>query len=428
MTLFALVGFTFAASSMNPVSLVSVPYERTTFNPLEKVPVLFDNRDAGITANMTMKTKVPTINLVNFPQIKRISCSGPEVSIVFQDATTSRNAFTEWTKNNVVMIAAAKYNCDGPRFSFLSSAGMTLNQATLTVPKQLVPVENVILEFSLDLDDDGPSTALTKRQSKPNVIPLNLNHDGNKVQKSSLLLWSKGANKAECVNCYMKGASKIRATIAGSLDKFHTFKLDLNGEFTANLGLKLNIQKSASKELFSKPILSRALNPIQVNGLFELGPEISLNVGASDFSIGKSVQLEFGTLLRFPHQFSVSAPKGLPGIPEFKFVGSPKHTPLPFRLNIGAVTLKAHLTPKISVGFKIANQGIQTALKFDNILGVEAKVTPSCAQAPVQVKLFNEHKVGFKSEVWKETLSFDVWTSGKNPLICPFCNKCPKSK
>ncbi|ORZ30403.1 hypothetical protein BCR44DRAFT_59300, partial [Catenaria anguillulae PL171] len=103
------LGASRGSAQTGPTTMHSIPVPRNSYQPVTTIKAAYaadipaannplGNQNAVVVADCEFKTKKPTINLANFPQITDIKCSESTVSLTFDTDASAAKAHEEWTK------------------------------------------------------------------------------------------------------------------------------------------------------------------------------------------------------------------------------------------------------------------------------------------------------------------------------------------
>jgi hypothetical protein len=416
--------------------LIGMPVKRTDYEARTEIKATFENRGnnfnaaALVHAEMTMKTTRPTINLVNFLQIQNVKCSRGRAELVFDSNESAQEAFKVWTATkDLTMMVGQQYECDGHNVAFLGVSNLKQNKNVLQFRSKIFKAASIIADYQLDISKYENSEQLfdwdVERELA--IFPLNANYDPNTktVTRPEIPLWENEFAQFACVNCHTRGDAKLRVLLTGSSLKVKTYKIQLDGGVTANIELKAGIKSAADRELIMVTLYTLALNPVNVPGIFKFGPELRIKAGAS-YGSSSELAVSTGFEVHFPFNFQVFSNNGITAKPEFAFNGKPAPKPHPVTLSKGSVHLNAHLIPEVYLGVEIVSAKLDVTVAMDNVLGAEVSAVNGCSAAPVQVLLYHQHSVGVNANVINDNYNWPLWNTGRLPITCIFCNKCPR--
>ena len=220
----------------------------------------------------------------------------------------------------------------------------------------------------------------------------------------------------------------------GNMFGLKSYRIQLDGHYKANLDLKISTiphleYMKESKALFVVPLPYSLIVP----GILELGPVFNIKAKVhyeTDIDTGVVVGFD----LNMPLKMDISShdmkkepiavtPQDLkPSFhPHFKF---PKFN-VPTRF-----TMALHLAAAIEGVVKVFNKDLfELSLKWDSALGLDLTAANKtlCPDEVINKRLFLRHKIGFDIDFLKALAKYTLWTSGRIPIQCPFCDQCPLS-
>ena len=369
--------------------------------------------------------------MINFDPIHTVKCTGQNIHIEFANHHGAQTALKSWAAvPRLAMIAAPQHGCGGTDLKFMEVKALKLEGKVMKAIQANLPPEEIIQDYKLELVQDAPrpKPRLRKRNGggSDTSIGLNLNHDGTSVQQPSFVLDNSREFLAACTDCFAIGSAKFRTTAAGSIDGVHSLKFSLEGELTANLGLKLKMNGALIRQIASLDMFKLSMLPVHISGLFEIGPSIIVSAALSvQAAVGTATELNMGSVIKYPFNFTVDTPNRAVCRPQFNydFKGIPEIQVKPVTLTGGSVTLKLLIGPRLGIGFKIFNQGLDVALVLGSELGLQAKA-PGCEGVPVDPIFYREDLFRAEYTMCGITVAKDIWNAHRVYLPCDFCNKC----
>ncbi|ORZ30404.1 hypothetical protein BCR44DRAFT_1314101 [Catenaria anguillulae PL171] len=434
----------------------AVPVPRKSYQPVTTIKAAYaadipaaDNplghQHAVVVADCEFKTKKPTINLANFPQITGIKCSESTVSLTFATDASAAKAHEEWIKAKEFAIMVPRHaKCNGKDEVAMRDVSLTkLADKGQDVEGQIVFTtakahrEDVIDEFVIEVKQymaPANATGLSKRGifdwNKDKLakwtIGINTDNDGNAVKPSITMYEYPGIVRASCENCLAYGQAGISLKISGTAFVLKTYEVELSGELKANIGLKVEASKTITNSI-EVPLFVLPLSPVSIPGVLTLGPELRLKAAAS-YNVAGQVLLTTGTTLSIPYKWTAGSQNGLFSPPKARSEGKPSLELRPVTLT-GEVTAnaEAHLIPSFVLGLSVWKIPAFTLdLEWDSALGVDAVAkgratidhTGAGAEGSFAIEAYHKHELdlGIKSAAFA-TKEWTLWTSGR--LVIP---------
>ncbi|KAI9218630.1 hypothetical protein BC828DRAFT_407421 [Blastocladiella britannica] len=441
-----------------PKAMNSVPVVRTTYEPRTNVKAAYSadyaasenvfGRPALMVANAEFGTKVPTINLANFVQIRAVACTADRITAEFDSADSAGKAAAAWgATKDLAMLIPREIKCNGKdevaaRTVTAVARGSSPSQLVFTAAaaahNDVIDTFDVkVNQYDLPTANGNGTTTLTKRsffkwdKSAAKTFDLGVNFDAStrRARKDPIPLLKTPWAAADCVNCFVGGEATLSLRVTGTMLIVKTYEVALQGDIQGNLDILLTAFQTARTDLINVNLFVLPLNPFSIPGIMTAGPELRIKAGLS-YDLAQDLTFTTGFHLDFPFSWSVKSDKGLFAKPVSSATGGPKLTPHAPELSKDfQIGIAAHLIPEFAVAITILNiPAFDLALNLDNAVGLQLSrgEFSQCPNGGLNLMVFHQHDLNFIVHSVAFNKNFQLFTTGRLPLPCPgnACNRC----
>ena len=416
-----------------------VPVPRNEWHPTTQIKASYismnqaeqseDPTVSSTEAIFSINATNPSINVDNFPSIKKVECSRNDtVKLTFDSRTNLDSALAAWSKSPYLFFwLNPQYECFGSR------EVQSFNASYLVVrdPLTLIAVGH-IADRSAMFGDFEVSLKPRHAHSKSFQVSLNMNYKHGQVVNPDQILIAGRRMYVSCTNCFLSGYMSWEFNIRSKKGVIKEYRLIQKGGMKGNIDVNMLFFLHREENLirFSLAALP-LLNPITIPGILSFGPEVSLDMAFS-YELLEPFSMAFGFDFGHTYELDIHSIHGLASIPTIKRTIS--NIPIrahPFNHSIDvAADLGLHLIP--TVAFKLTIGGIEllkAALSFDNSIGIqifEGKQT--ICKEKKEYRMYDRHSFNFDiltlPLAWKYL--YPLWNSGDHYFSCPFCTNSDK--
>jgi hypothetical protein len=439
------VNYNRGPANVNAANMDNVPVPRSDYIPKKTVKCAYQhmvpNTHKLITAEIKIDTKRPTINLDNFVQIKTVDCLNDLLKLRFDNSESAQKAYESWsvTKNLIVMLGHQHRCKDLPLVSTLEVEKIMKPEGiVMFIDTVEVDAKDIMTEYELDITEVvtpafAKRNGLTRNHSKTLNIPFNINFNrvSQKPVFSRIPLRTRTNTEISCIDCYTDGDISIAFHIKATLLEIREYRVRISGDIKLNMDLEFMIGRFMS--FFSPPInlWKIPLTPITVPGVFNFGPELSLDTGLF-WSVTIPTTVMYGFDLKLNFDYEISSDKGLSARPILKKRGTPIVKEHPLQLNKDIkVKINARLVPSIGINLSVLKvPAFDMRLELNNSIGVAVRTRNlrECPEEILNIELYHQHDFFFRVIGPTFENYLPIYESGELPIKCLTCFKCSDTK
>jgi hypothetical protein len=417
-----------------------VKENRNGFKPFKFFRTRYENYVASVekkvTCDITMETKLATVNFDNIPQIEKVTClGGNQVDLKFSSEEAAAAAFADWVDDeNWAVMLGYQHDCLGyESLDALEVKSVLKGKSAkeITIKTELVDLEKIGDEYEIVINQ-MPVTDIEKREFKKGIektwnLDLNYDRKTSSVKQSSLVLLDNKQGYAHCIDCHATGSLTLGAKFKASLlsKEIVSYQLYLNGGYKANVDFKLGFKDKLSKLDFTKNLFELNLPAVAVPAWLSFDAGFDLDATMAFKTAPGLIEASYGMDVDFPFSYSIDGVNFKK--PVVTKTGKPVLKEHDFLPKSFAVTAEGHLIPKLDLSFQfLAFPKLSIGLALDSgiianvIIGDDAK---KCSSKSFYIEMNQKHVFNFFTRLGKKSTDVTLYKY-EGIAACFFCDKC----
>ena len=416
----------------------SIPVVRESYEPRYNVKSAYGmlNESNFISAQLSLKTTRPTIRLDNFIQIKKVSC--PEGMVIeFDNTENAQAAYDAWLIPNLAFILGHEQDC-GDEVGTFGVLAMSVRDQYLDVDVEILPREDVVQDWDIAITQQPvmmqPNPRLFKRAydySRNFTVSLDFNPGEALKSIHDPFFWFLGCQFFQCIECYTLGHATLQVHFKGHGLVLQEYKMRLEGEFKANMNLKIAAFPTDEQYIYWDYLAIIPLSPLIIPGLYSFGPEFRV-MGAIVSYADTELSADVGFDVYFPFDIELAS-KNFSTPPEMRNrhkASFSYHQMNITKFNPRPTYIGGHLmlAPEVGLSLRIATRRVvDVAARLVNQIGFVHRYgnLTKCRDEKPHTEVFHRHKIQstFSPHIYSGFI-FTQYDSEKIAFKCFNCNTC----